>query len=109
MHGLNLKQTFSFYVGGSGRCSNSQEISLLEKKQNLNGSDNYEEHLKLDINLMIYSNFEQTLSFLIRLSFDSINIQSKKNNKSLLKQIKFNFFYLLRQSESGRLRGGFSQ
>ena len=79
-----MQQTFSYYVGGSGRCSNSQEdkISSLDSHEDHDGSEDDTHRLKLDANLMIYSNFEQTLSFLIKLNFDSFRIQSKYKKKT---------------------------
>ena len=90
-----MQQTFSYYVGGSGRCSNSQEdkISSLDSNENHDGSEDDTQRLKLDANLMIYSNFEQTMSFLIRLNFDSFKIQSKSNKNSQIKKNKFKFFF----------------
>ena len=110
-----MQQTYSYYVGGSGRCSNSQEdkmSSLSDSNENHDGSEDDTQRLKLDANLMIYSNFEQTMSFLIRLNFESFKIQSKsKLSKFSNKTQKIlNFFLLIiRKCERGRFRGSFSQ
>ena len=74
-----MQQTFSYYVGGSGKCTQSHKYKTYLHDSNENHDRYDKEKLTLDSNLLIYSNFEQTMSFMIHLDFDSFKIKSKFN------------------------------
>lgn len=81
VHAINFDQSFSYFVGGNGECAFSNERN---KQFNFDEyTDDFEEdkiedangnHFRFKRNLMIYSDPEETLGFMIHVEFDSLNI-----------------------------------
>ncbi len=66
-YGSHLKQSFVYYVNGSGHCAakskNEQYVT--------NHDPTKDDSVKVEANVLIYSNYEQTLSFLLEITFNS--------------------------------------
>lgn len=71
-------QTFRFLVGGNGKCSKVIDASASYKPVTKFNSN--------DVKTLIYTNYENTLSFMIEVGFES--------NIAMSKILKINFFWL---------------
>jgi len=74
-YGGDLKQSFAYYVNGSGYCAAKSRNEPFITNNNPTKDDDF----KLETNVLIYANYEQTLSFLLEITFDSPILIGQKN------------------------------
>jgi len=74
--GGDFKQSFAYYVNGSGYCAAKSRNEQYRPNNNPTKEDDF----KLETNVLIYSNYEQTLSFLLEITFNSPNLIGSSNN-----------------------------
>jgi len=70
--GLNLVQSFSYHIFGQDFCTGKFKDAFIARSFK-NPDDSYDTLFNLKAETFIYSNYEQTLSFLIQISFTSLN------------------------------------
>lgn len=76
-------QPFSTFIGGDGICAkelNENHISMSANTNWNNAQSILQKEYHLETNIKIYSNYEKTLSFLIEVEFNTINLPGKIKN-----------------------------
>ena len=80
VYGINFDQSFSHFVGANGNCAFSNEINGINKQLEEYTDDIDEDDIakgntfNFKRKLMIYSDPEETLGFMIHVEFDSLKI-----------------------------------
>lgn len=73
-------QPFATFIGGDGVCAKEIDESHISWPFTINENKDQtklQKEYQLETNILIYSNYEKTLSFLIQVEFNSINLPGK--------------------------------
>lgn len=80
MNGINFHQSFDYHVRGEGNCATEKQenfMSIQPSSAEFEGQTKQGKEFNINSQTYIYPNYEQTMSFLIQISFKSLKQTSK--------------------------------